>query len=82
MSANIVPAVTTPLGFPTNARCRDPHTNSRRSVRTVRRLGIATVHLNIETRSIPNHPDESPDRSHFVAVVLDLLACETLRAAS
>ena len=39
----------------------------------VRRSGDRHVHLNIETKIDPNHPDESPDPEHFVAVVLDLL---------
>jgi len=39
----------------------------------VRRSGDRHVHLNIETKIDPNHPDESPDPEHFVAAVLDLL---------
>jgi len=42
----------------------------------VRRSGDRHVHLNIETKIDPNHPDESPDPEHFVAVVLDLLQRE------
>jgi glycerophosphoryl diester phosphodiesterase len=42
----------------------------------VRRSGDRHVRLNIETKIDPNHPDESPDPEHFVAVVLDLLRRE------
>jgi glycerophosphoryl diester phosphodiesterase len=42
----------------------------------VRRSGDRHVRLNIETKIDPNHPDESPDPEHFVALVLDLLRRE------
>jgi glycerophosphoryl diester phosphodiesterase len=42
----------------------------------VRKSGNTHVRLNIETKIDPNHPDESPDAEHFVAIVLDLLKRE------
>jgi glycerophosphoryl diester phosphodiesterase len=42
----------------------------------VRKSGNSHVRLNIETKIDPNHPDESPDPEHFVALVLDLLKAE------
>jgi glycerophosphoryl diester phosphodiesterase len=42
----------------------------------VRRSGDRHVRLNIETKIDPNHPRESLDPDHFVAVVLDLLRRE------
>jgi glycerophosphoryl diester phosphodiesterase len=42
----------------------------------VRSSGDDHVRLNIETKIDPNHPDESPDPQHFVALVLDLLKAE------
>jgi len=39
----------------------------------VRKSGNQQVRLNIETKIDPNHPDESLDPEHFVAIVLDLL---------
>ena len=42
----------------------------------VRRSGDKHVRLNIETKIVPNHPLESLDPEHFVAVVLALLRRE------
>ena len=42
----------------------------------VRRSGDKHVRLNIETKIDPNHPDESLDPKHFVAIVLALLRRE------
>ena len=42
----------------------------------VRKSGGRHVRLNIETKIDPNHPDESPDPEHFVALVLGLLEAE------
>lgn len=42
----------------------------------VRRSGDTHVRLNIEIKIDPNHPHESLDPDHFVAIVLDLLRSE------
>jgi glycerophosphoryl diester phosphodiesterase len=42
----------------------------------VRKSGNDHVHLNIETKIDPNHPDESPDPERFVSLVLSLLQAE------
>jgi glycerophosphoryl diester phosphodiesterase len=42
----------------------------------VRKAGNQHVRLNIETKIDPNHPENSPDPEHFVALLLDLLARE------
>jgi glycerophosphoryl diester phosphodiesterase len=42
----------------------------------VRRSGNGKVHLNIETKIDPNHPDESPPPERFVALLLELLRAE------
>lgn len=42
----------------------------------VRRSADTHVRLNIETKIDPNHPQESLDPDHFVAIVLDLLGRE------
>ncbi|HLZ96986.1 MAG TPA: glycerophosphodiester phosphodiesterase family protein, partial [Steroidobacteraceae bacterium] len=42
----------------------------------VRHSGNPHVRLNIEIKIDPNHPDESPDPEHFVAIVLALLRRE------
>lgn len=42
----------------------------------VRKSGDEHVRLNIETKIDPNHPEESPDPPHFVALVLELLRAE------
>jgi len=42
----------------------------------VRKSGDDHVRLNIETKIDPNHPEESPDPEHFVALVLNLLEAE------
>ena len=42
----------------------------------VRKSGDSHVRLNIETKIDPNHPDQSPEPQHFVALLLALLDAE------
>jgi len=73
MSDKFVPAVTT-RRFPDQLAVPGTRIPTLAEVfELVRRSGDRHVHLNIETKIDPNHPDESPDPEHFVAVVLDLL---------
>src|SRR3984885_14110434 len=42
----------------------------------VRKSGNREVRFNIETKTAPNHPSESPDPERFVTLLLDLLQTE------
>jgi len=57
MSAKFVPAVTTRSVSRQRGGARDPHTSSRRKCRTGTQAGDRHVHLNIETKIDPNHPE-------------------------